>query len=142
MSCGTCEKAIVPGGLEATRAGQCHVCIWAEHDGADPWGLGAVACTISGRPVPEHVMGRPCPKGKHPDPTGVTTWLGVRWYGVPYPIRLWLWATHPNHRKPSWFGGCGCVVRLKQLWSRTARIIGWHKEFDHGRQEPVVFVGR
>lgn len=41
-------------------------------------------------------------------------WGGLDWYGVPYPLRLWAWAFHPMHPKPSSFAGCGCLVELKR----------------------------
>lgn len=54
-----------------------------------------------------------CPRGRFPDADGVVRWSGVRWYGVPAPIRWWLRWRNPVHPKPSSFPGCGCIKRLK-----------------------------
>lgn len=59
-----------------------------------------------------------------PDSAGVVRWLGVRWYGVPKPIRL-LWS-NPDVREalglPALSAplyGCGCVVLMKDAWIRA-----------------------
>lgn len=54
---------------------------------------------------------------------GIVTWLGMDWYGVPYPLRLWViaWRVLANAAngdtvevpEPSVFSGCGCIKRLK-----------------------------
>lgn len=54
---------------------------------------------------------------------GIVTWLGVDWYGIPYPLRLWViaWRVLANAAngdtvevpEPSVFSGCGCIKRLK-----------------------------
>jgi hypothetical protein len=55
---------------------------------------------------------------------GIVTWLGVDWYGIPYPLRLWIIATRAivlamrtgeavNIPDPDVFAGCGCIKRLK-----------------------------
>jgi len=47
---------------------------------------------------------------------GVVHWAYLDWYGVPYPLRLLLWAddkiTHPRK-----LPGCGCLKILKDLWT-------------------------
>lgn len=116
MGCGCSKKP--SNGYAATAAALCHVCIYAEHNPVDPWNEGAVRCTINGYPIHKAMPIPPCPKKKHPDKQGVTRWLYVRWYGLPFPIRLWLWATHQSHRRPSWWTGCGCSVFLKGLVGR------------------------
>ena len=50
-------------------------------------------------------------KTSYADRRGVVRWLGVDWYGVPYPLRVvaWiLWRIRPRD-----LPGCGCVVALK-----------------------------
>ncbi len=44
-------------------------------------------------------------------------WLGVWWYGVPMPIRAYLWCI--GVVKPGKLPGCGCVVVLKDLWTKV-----------------------
>jgi hypothetical protein len=67
-----------------------------------------------------------CPVGKHPDSTGLTRWCGVTWYGFPYPLRLWRHHLHfadvPVSTYIAKFPGCGCVRRLKDLWTRAVRF--------------------
>jgi hypothetical protein len=127
VSCGGCKKkkGAVPGALvtppkrsaetvAAIRRGRaimCHVCIYAEH-GADAWGKGAVACTISGRPVAEHIRdAKPtCPRKRH---GAIVRWMGVRWFGVPHPIRVTM-----RHKLTGPVPGCGCIVALKTRWER------------------------
>lgn len=60
---------------------------------------------------------------------GVVRWIGVDWYGVPFPLRLIaVWAMHGNLRRRGLasrgrramlrlFAGCGCVKRLKDAWT-------------------------
>ena len=58
---------------------------------------------------------------------GIVTWLGIDWYGIPYPIRLYVIAWRVLARAwagesvevpdPSVFSGCGCIKRLKDLVS-------------------------
>ena len=54
---------------------------------------------------------------------GRCRWLGLWWAGVPYPIRLWLWAGR-YLSSPSKLDGCGCVVPLKAAWLRLRRRFG------------------
>jgi len=60
---------------------------------------------------------------------GIVTWLGVDWYGVPYPLRLWVIASRAivlaattgeavNIPDPDIFAGCGCIKRIKDWVSR------------------------
>lgn len=46
----------------------------------------------------------------------IQRWAGLQWYGYPYPRRLYQWATHPIHPRPSQWPGCGCCVPLKSAW--------------------------
>lgn len=40
-------------------------------------------------------------------------WGGVRWYGIPYPVRIARWILLRHHPRPSHWHGCGCIVKLK-----------------------------
>lgn len=102
----------------AGRAAMCCVC---PH--ADEPGIRATACTVNGKPMATCIP-QGCPIGRHPV-DGIVTWLGIRWYGVPYPVRVWLWIAHPSHRKPSWWPGCGCVKVLKDRWVKSP-VVGVH----------------
>ena len=51
-------------------------------------------------------------------------WKGVRWFGVPYPKRLWYWLDSGFTGKLSDWPGCGCVVKLKAAWVAGK---GWWK---------------
>ena len=115
----TCCK-FDPNDVQRTQRGRalmCHMCIYAEHDSADPWGVGAVECTISGKPVNYHVISpQPtCPKGKHGsvEKPGLFRFLGVRWRGAPAPLR-WLafWRLRGK------CNGCGCLHAGKRLAAR------------------------
>lgn len=59
-------------------------------------------------------------QGGTPAAVPVVVWLGVRWWGVPYPVRLWR----------EWFfidvdrSGCGCVVKLKAAAEGLAVVLG------------------
>lgn len=102
------------------RAALCQFCPHADH-GAGFWTQGATECTITGKAILEHVTGAPCPRGYHPDGRGITRWLGVRWYGVPYPIRVLLWAFGASHRRPGAWGRCGCLVWLKSILANPSQ---------------------
>ena len=91
-----------------------------------------------GRSTPELVqltaMGKPhCPLGKHYAGPGQTRFLGVRWYGVPMPVRLWLrlkgwlWDAHsPRACVSEVWDGCGCIVTLKAAAQRLRAILRPH----------------
>jgi len=72
---------------------------------------GPVICSVSGKPARGHSARQDCPKGRHPK-SGVVRWLGVWWYGVPYPIRRYLKAIGKvkDYRK---LPGCGCIKAIK-----------------------------
>ena len=105
MACG-CSK---PDPSLLLSAAMCGACCSLDRPGM-------VVCTIDGKPS----LSRPCPIGKH-DRDGKIEWMGLEWYGMPYPIR---WA----YRR-AWFrrllglknprlanlpaNGCGCYVGLK-----------------------------
>lgn len=84
-------------------------------------GLRTPACPRTGASVILHVKGKACPRGWHPDKDGIVRWLGVRWYGVPFPIRAYLYARLGQGSPEEYIGafaGCGCVVALKDWYER------------------------
>lgn len=98
------------------RLAMCCMCLHAEHDGTF-WGRGPDRCGLSGHDVMDMVTRRGCPRNKFPrGPRSVTRWAWMRWYGVPYPVRLVVWAAGAHHRPPSRWHGCGCLVWAKDLW--------------------------
>lgn len=105
MSCGGCK----PTGDWRTHVAACLFCPHATVEKAMP-----VQCTLDGRSIGDHADGV-CPIGRVKD--GNVRW-GVWWYGVPFPHRLWLWAFHKSHPSISSWAGCGCIKRVKDLWSR------------------------
>lgn len=92
----------------ADRAAMCQTCPRSIKSAAGS----AITCTVLGRPVVEVVTtGMPCPDGRHPDAAGVVRWAGLRWLGVPEPLRWRLvWALG---REPRGLSGCGCVEAVK-----------------------------
>lgn len=122
--CGTKKKYVKEQGDRIpTAAALCHVCPRAEHDPVNAWVRGAVVCSIDGVPVLNHVMLSSCPLGKHPDGSGITRWLGIRWFGLPYPLRVILWAFHPKHRPVSWWKACGCSVVGLRAWNYVKKRV-------------------
>ena len=92
---------------QVTAAAMCVAC---------PFRNGEV-CRVSGLNArKDHALLLDCWLGWHP--RGGT--LGfpfpfVRWYGVPYPVRAWLWLRRKISR-PSALPGCGCLAILKDQW--------------------------
>jgi hypothetical protein len=125
MSCGCGDTSITietPRGREVKlsviheRLAMCATCSRGEHDGSF-WVGGTDRCGVTGRHVLDHASGAPCPRRKFPEGARhVTRWAGLRWYGVPYPIRLVLWALAPGHRSPRRWLECGCIKALKDAW--------------------------
>jgi hypothetical protein len=71
------------------------------------------------------VLMMPCPRKRHPDALGRVRWLGMFWYGVPYPMRLRrskrlarLFGVKPYTRPPA---GCGCMAWAKTLWLKLTK---------------------
>ena len=75
-------------------------------------------CAKSMMPLESHIQGRPCPLGKHPDANGWIRWLGVRWIGLPMPVRWWLSLVNWNRFYID-TPGCGCALWLKRLWIKV-----------------------
>jgi len=86
-----------------TRAGMCLACR-GSRDGE--------RCRFSGVALTIHAGGLACPKRRHPV-EGVVRWLGIRWYGVPWPLRIWLVFTKAECRLFD-LPGCGCMVWAKR----------------------------
>ena len=84
-----------------------------------------VTCTVDGAVS----CSRPCPRGRHPGDDGRLRWLGVTWYGFPWPLRWWASAglyvetVGRGRAIADWFAlpGCGCIKPLKDLWGRVKR---------------------
>ena len=123
MTCGDCgNSSVTPPAEVRIRAAMCETCPRASRARTETSRWGAVACRPTGVPIAVHLVGgEPCPAGKLPGDDGVTRWAWIRWYGVPYPVRLWLWASHPRHPRPRSFAGCGCAKAAKDLWARRHR---------------------
>lgn len=115
MSC-TCEVKDLHT-LLAQRATCCIAC--PEHHGF-------TVCTVSGKLASTHVKTGMCPLGNFPDQNGVVTWLGVRWMGIPAPVRwasnTWLGRKAFGFRKPlPKLPGCGCLADIKAAWIRLTK---------------------
>lgn len=95
------------------RSAMCRVCPHRE-SGSDPLGV----CSLTGTGVGVYVTGgRVCPVGHHPSGSaGRLTWIGIKWRGVPYPVRLWYRLRHGT-ATAKW-PRCGCIDRLKTLCER------------------------
>ncbi len=99
----------------AARAMCCWIC---------PERLGAV-CGVTGASTYTQVTLGRCPVGGYPDAAGVVVAGGVRFHGVPAPVR-WLWGIGIVRwivrgkvgEKPRKLPGCGCAVAPKALWTR------------------------
>jgi hypothetical protein len=103
---------------ERTNAAMCAACpalgrkMWGP--GREHWVTQAV-CTVDGRAFDlrgQRAAEWPCPKGWHADERGMVRWLGIRWRGVPYPLRVRLrrWGVEFK-RGP--LPECGCMDRVK-----------------------------
>jgi hypothetical protein len=90
------------------RSAMCRACPERAGDG-----LGT--CGLAGKPVEVMIQRGGCPIWAFPI-AGIVRWLGVRWRGVPYPIRLYLWVRHGTH--PAKWPGCGCLHVPKSLYER------------------------
>jgi hypothetical protein len=68
---------------------------------------------------------------------GLYEWLGMKWFGLPYPVRLWRkWVRGDRATYP----GCGCIVWLKRLttWGGIkARSLVGAVPVDTGHREPM-----
>lgn len=67
------------------------------------------------------------PRWCHVDADGSVRWLGVRWYGLPYPLRVFLWIKYRDRwawRHVRQLPGCGCIARLKDIWTGVRQWAG------------------
>jgi hypothetical protein len=94
----------------------CHLCEHARRDLIHPWAVGAVECRISGDPVIWHIRTPlpTCPKSRHGQ---LVSWLGLAWYGVPYPVRFAL-----RWRLKGKLPGCGCIKVIKDWTNKETAI--------------------
>ncbi len=113
MTCGCKTLSTFQNSENLVHAAACILCPHADN-GRGPYLDGVVSCTIDGSTIHDRLRLKPCPIGRH-EQGGVVRWAGVRWYGLPYPIRLWLWLFHPSHPRPKKWPQCGCIKRLKDL---------------------------
>ncbi len=115
MTCASCGSSPDAAMVRRARAVICHTCLWVEHSTDGPWTGVGVLCTISGKPVEQHIQScaPSCPRKRHPDQTGMVRFMGMEWYGVPRFLR-WVLAGRLTGTVP----GCGCHARLKRLWLR------------------------
>lgn len=150
MACASCnrESAGGRGGLCLTLEGRPIACRLQTHQAmcrACPSGRQQGAWCAGWRGAPamatkERIDRGMCPRGRAPDKRGRVRWMGLVWFGVPMPIRLWLMARavipHLKHT-----AGCGCLVWLKRdvgvrarWWWRGVR----RRWVDKGRVAKIV----
>lgn len=111
MGCG-CKSPVNDRGRQRSCAVMCMVCPERRDQ----------VCTVNELPTRRIVELRiACPMDHHPNGAGVLVWLGVKWYGVPAPIR-WAWPVLRRlNRWPDLSGSlpwCGCVKTIKDWWTR------------------------
>ncbi|MEM7622632.1 MAG: hypothetical protein AAF235_05455 [Planctomycetota bacterium] len=146
MSCG-CTRDYTPEQLIAAKATMCAVCRTPERGSGGVQMCGAV-------PVEVRVLGaraRPeafaiakehtgvlwpgaffCPRDRHPmretiggESVRIVRWLGLRWIGVPWPVRLWMLVRSARHPRPGRVplvsaaaGRVVLVLQRRGLWPR------------------------
>lgn len=120
MSCSDCGT--VTGGetaLRYTRSGMCAGCPWQARDGP------VVLCAVNGRLI-DIGDADGCGRGIWPEAGGVVRWCGVRWHGVPWPLRWRLVRRGVMPRAGmALLPGCGCIVPLKSLWGWVLKCATW-----------------
>ena len=110
MSCTGCDQRL-------TRISLCRACSGCSKQ----WGTAAqtrkATCTINGAKITDaaRTPEAACPRDRWPDADGVVRWMGLRWHGVPLPVRLLLAA--------KLYPGCGCSVRVKELFERVRQFL-------------------
>ena len=95
------------------QAAACMSCEWSGPNS----GPTATTCDFDGQSIALHVNGYPCPIARAPGKDGMSKDFGMRWIGLSFPRRLYLWLVHPKHPRPSRFVGCGCLAWLKSFVS-------------------------
>lgn len=92
-------------------------------------GGGSAYCPVTSQPVVLYLSGAPCPKRRHPDESGLVRFLGILWFGFPWPLRWVFWWRLRNKglgrlgdRRAFFakFPACGCIARLKVLTWQAA----------------------
>lgn len=125
MGCGGCRsdsRSIETADARA-RAVRCHLC---PHGQAIQ---GLTICTINGDTIGYRELHQPqrtCPLKRWPDESGKVRWLGMKWRGLPWPlrIRIALEAAVRSFRKrmeETRYPGCGCHDRIKSLIERIRK---------------------
>ena len=99
--CSSSSKAV------ATRAGMCATCPHASRL------VTLHVCTLDGKDCTDHAIKGKCPRGRYPDRDGLVRWLGVRWVGMPAPLR---WRFEARYGRAPRVDGCGCVASVKRFW--------------------------
>lgn len=95
-----------------TNAAMCVLCPELGMRVRADWSTVAV-CTVDGRAFgPRGERREACPRGRHADEQGMVRWLGSRWRGVPYPLRVRL-RRRGVELKRGPLPGCGCIDRVK-----------------------------
>lgn len=112
MTCGSCQAAAEGLAYRRSCLAMCHVC--RQRPSCPAYQV----CTLNGAFLP---VGD-CPRRRWPDKSGHVRWLRIRWMGVPAPVRWRIglesaWAAWKERTGPGYFPGCGCVYRLKTLWT-------------------------
>lgn len=121
LACNCTLSAADQLALRQTRAAACGLCAGESN-----------RCPYDSQLVSIHILGHPCPAGKHPGIDGLVRWMGMKWRGQPWPLRVWLWTTRYNDR--DWpvfkgkFPGCGCIDLFKTWWER---LVFTNQERDH-----------
>lgn len=120
MSCGCKATAEVRDRRRAAAV----MCMLCRHR----WLRGPrTVCGLTGLTVERAVIEGGC--GRHPEAAGVLRWLGLRWYGVPAPLRWLLRLLIALRRVRPLTGpldGCGCIVALRDRWDALrARLREW-----------------
>lgn len=64
-----------------------------------------------------------------PDSQGIVKKWGMKWYGLPYPLRMKIafgaaFASFNKRLKSEFFGDCGCNKGLKDLWIKIKSCLG------------------
>ncbi len=106
-SCAASKRAMDAG---RTNKAMCTACGWRKGQ----------TCGWSGHMITAETVhqGVHCPLGRHTvaERDGVVVWMGLRWHGVPEPVRVELAVRGVKLRGGQPLPGCGCLVWLK-LWA-------------------------
>jgi len=123
MTCG-CKQKHLSQNVKKSRAAMCASCPEYVERCNDVSGCNTDGfCNLSQSKVYLHINGKECPLYAFPDKDNIVLWCGIHWYGVPFPIRLYLYLFHPKHPKISSFDSCGCIVFFKNLFMKVKNLI-------------------